>query len=125
MTYQWIDTMTGLAYIAVSGQMRAFIEFLNTIDQLIASPEWRPGTPVIEDLRDYHGCCPPNCVEEWRRYVAERQRVLRGCRWAIVRREDEPRLLSVLDTAAVDAEAHGVVLRQFSNMLDAHLWAEA
>jgi hypothetical protein len=122
MTYQWIDKATGLGYIAVRGQMLRFIEFLDTIDALTASPEWRPGTPVIEDLRDYHGCCPPNCVEEWRRYVGDRQRVLHGCRWAIVRREDEPHLLSVLDTAAADAEAHGVVLRQFSNMIDAHVW---
>ena len=68
---------------------------------------------------------PPNCVEQWRWYVGERRGVLSGCRWAIVRRDDDPGLLSILNTAAEDAAPHAVVLQQFTNMVDAHLWVDA
>src|SRR5919107_5290625 len=109
MKNQWIDTTSGLAYITVHGHMTAFIELLDAIDRLVARPTWKPGTPIIEDLRDYQGCSPPNCVEQWRSYVAERGRVLCGSRWAVVRRDEEPSLLLVLDMAAKDAVPHGVV----------------
>ena len=125
MTLQWIDRGAGVAYVVVHGQMPAFVEFLNAIDRLIADPAWHPGTPIIEDLRDYRGYPPPNCVEQWRWYVGERRGVLSGCRWAIVRRDDDPGLLSILNIAAEDAAPHAVVLQQFTNMVDAHLWVDA
>lgn len=125
MTLQWIDRGTEVAYLVVHGQMPAFVEFLNAVDHLIADPAWHPGLPIIEDLRDYQGSVPPNCIEQWRRYVGERRRVLNGCRWAIVRRDDNPGLLSVLNIAADDAAQHAVVVRQFTNMVDAHLWVQA
>ena len=66
MTLQWIDRGTGVAYVVVDGQMPAFVEFLNAIDRLIADPAWHPGTPVIEDLRDYRGYAPGQAPEQAR-----------------------------------------------------------
>ena len=52
--HYWLDLSAGLGYIAVGVRFNAFRHFLNAIDTLIANPAWKPGTPVLEDLRD---CC--------------------------------------------------------------------
>ena len=122
MTLQWIDRTAGVAYVSLRNRLWAFHEFLNAVEQLIAHPDWRPGMPVVEDIRELTCPIPPNCVEEWRAYVAERGPMLDGCRWAVVRRDTDSPMVSVLEAAARDAAPHGVLLEQFSNMVDAHLW---
>ena len=120
-TLQWIDRTAGIAYVTVRQPLRAFREFLDAIDALIAHPEWRPGMPVIEDLREASSTPPPNCETEWRAYVAARGPLLRGCRWAVVTEATHAPLTPVLETAAADA-AGALTLQRFSNMVDAHLW---
>ena len=123
MVQQWIDASAGLAYISVGAQLNAFDEFLSAIEKLIANPEWRPGMPVVEDIRQCLWIPPATAVEEWRSYVAKHQALLEGCRWAVVTRS-ESSVVSILDAAAHDAAPNGVVLRQFTNMVDAHLWVK-
>jgi hypothetical protein len=122
MVLQWIDRFAGLAYVCVRGPLSAFEELLKGIDRLIADPNWHAGMAILEDLRDYEGDPQPDSLERWRAYVAERGPRLQGCRWAVVRRADNPALTSVLDTAAQHATKAGVTLRQFTSTVDAHAW---
>ena len=123
MVQQWIDASAGLAYISVGGQLDAFDEFLDAIEKLISHPEWRAGMPVVEDIRQCLWIPPAAAVEAWRSYVARHQALLEGCRWAVVTRGDSS-VVSILDAAAHDAAPVGVVLKQFTNMVDAHLWVK-
>ena len=120
--HHWLDLSAGLAYIAVGVRFNAFRHFLDAIDRLIANPAWQPGTPVLEDLRDCTWTPPPPAIEEWRAYVARRQPMLNGCRWAVVIRGVNPAVASILDTAAEDAAPAGLLLKRFTNTIDAHLW---
>jgi hypothetical protein len=121
-TLQWIDRTAGVAYVTVRQPLIAFREFLDAIDALIAHPDWHPGMPVIEDLREASITPPANCQTEWRAYVAARGPLLGGCRWAVVTEARHAPLTPVLETAAADA-AGAVSLQRFSNMVDAHEWA--
>jgi hypothetical protein len=94
---------------------------LDAIDALIAHPDWRPGMPVIEDLREASSTPPANCETEWRAYVAARGPLLGGCRWAVVMEARHAPLTPVLETAAGDATG-ALTLQRFSNMVDAHDW---
>jgi hypothetical protein len=120
----WIDTNAGLAHISVGGQLNAFREFLDAIEQLISHPDWQPGMPVVEDLRQCYWIPPPPAIEEWRAYVAKRQPALEGCRWAVVTGGSNPIVVSILGAATKDAAPKGVILKQFKNLLDAHLWVK-
>ena len=120
--HNWLDLSAGLAYIIVGVRFKAFRHFLDAIDTLIANPAWQPGTPVLEDLRDCDWTPPPPALEEWRAYVARRQPMLNGCRWAVVIRGGNPTVASILDAAAEDAARGGVLLKRFTNTIDAHLW---
>ena len=122
MVFQWIDQVAGLAYVCVRGRLVTFTEFLNSIDALTTNPNWHPGMPILEDLRDFEGDPQPDSVQAWRRYITERAPMLQGCRWAVVRRGENPAMVSVLDTAAQHATTAGVTLRQFTNSIDAHAW---
>ena len=64
MVQQWIDASAGLAYISVGAQLNAFDEFLSAIEKLIANPEWRPGMPVVEDIRQCLWIPPATAVED-------------------------------------------------------------
>jgi len=123
-TAQWIDQATGVAYISVLSKIQEFKEFLDAVEQLISDPKWRPGMPVIEDLRGCPWIPPDTSIEEWRRYVTARETSLGGCRWAVVRNGVRSRLESLLDAAEEDAASGGVALQRFTNMADAHLWAK-
>jgi hypothetical protein len=82
MTFQWIDGVAGIAYIVIRGPT-AYVELLDAIDRLTSDPVWRPGMPIIEDLRDYRSCLrPPSVVEQWSRSARDRRRALNDCRWA-------------------------------------------
>ena len=120
----WIDVPAGVAYIAVGAKLNAFREFLDAIGKLISHPDWKPGTPVVEDLRRCRWVPPSEAVEEWRAYVADHQQRLEGCRWAVVTDRKDPAVGSILRAAAEDAATCGVLLKQFSNMVDAHLWVK-
>ncbi len=122
--HQWLDMSIGLAYIVVGPQLKAFSDFLHAIEELIERPAWRPGIPVVEDLRQCQWIPPTRAVEEWRAYVAGRQPQLGGCRWAVVTRGDNSSVVSILDAAAHDAAPNGVTLRRFTSMVDAHLWVK-
>jgi hypothetical protein len=122
MVMQWIDQVAGVAYVCVRGPLTAFAEFLQAIERLITHPSWQAGMPIIEDLRELSGEPPPECLEDWRQYVAEREHALHGCRWAVVSRGNDPELASVLDTAGQYATTAAVTLRQFTNTVDAHAW---
>jgi hypothetical protein len=123
MTLQWIDRIAGVAYICVRDQLPAFREFLNAIDQLITHPHWRPGMPIVKDVREWRGDPPAECAEEWRAYIAERRRFLEGCRLAVVCRKDDRRLVNALDAALAEVPA-AVTLQEFSDMIHAHLWIQ-
>jgi hypothetical protein len=120
---QWIDHMAGVAYICVRPNLRAFRDVLDAVETLIRHPDWRPGMPIIEDLRELTCATALSTGEEWRAYVEEHRANLRGCRWAVVRRADDSAVASMLETVARDAARYGVLLEQFSRMLDAHIWA--
>jgi hypothetical protein len=122
---QWIDTVAGVAYISIGSRLESFREFLDAIDKLISHPDWRPGMPVLEDLRRCHWIPPKSAIDEWRAYVAQNRSWLEGCRWAVVRRGLVPAVVAVLDAAAKDAASSGVVLKHFTDMIEAHLWLEA
>jgi hypothetical protein len=122
---QWIDRVAGVAYISVGIRLESFREFLDAIDKLISHPDWRPGMPVLEDLRRCHWIPPKSAIDEWRAYVAQNRSWLEGCRWAVVRRGLVPAVVAVLDAAAKDAASSGVVLKHFTDMIEAHLWLEA
>jgi hypothetical protein len=124
MTLHWIDAVAGVAYVCVRDRLPRFDEFLNAIDSLIRHPQWRPGMPIVEDLREWRGQPPDNCVEDWRMYIAGRRRFLEGCRWAVVRRVDDRTLADVLHAAGSETHRNGVLLRQFDDMARAHVWAE-
>jgi excisionase family DNA binding protein len=120
----WIDIQADVAYISVRNLINTFDEFLDGVDGLISQPQWRPGIPVIQDLRE---CCwvpPVSSIAEWRAYVAGRQSRLEGCRWAVVSRHEHASVVSLLDAVAQDAVPNGVLLRHFTNMVDAHLWVQ-
>jgi len=123
MTLHWIDAVAGVAYVCVRDRLQQFDEFLNAIESLIRHPQWRPGMPIVEDLREWRGQPPDNCVEDWRTYVEGRRRYLEGCRWAVVRRADDRRLVDILDAAGSEVPS-GVLLRQFEDMTHAHVWAQ-
>ena len=122
IVHHWLDVSAGLAYIAVSVHLKAFRQFLDAVDKLIANPAWQPGTPVLEDLRDCVWIPPPTALEEWRAYLAERHSMVTGCRWAVVLGPHNPTVSSILDSAAEDAARAGVLLKQFTSTIDAHLW---
>ena len=122
MIQQWVDFSAGLAYITVGFQLSAFTEFLTAIEQLIAHPDWYPGMPVLEDLRQCYWIPPDTSREQWRDFIADRQSRLEGSRWAVVTRGDSPEIRSLLDAAAADAAPRGLTVRQFTNMIDAHMW---
>jgi hypothetical protein len=122
MTLHWIDAVAGVAYVCVRDRLPRFDEFLNAIESLIRHPQWRPGMPIVEDLREWRGQPPDTCLEDWRTYVADRHRFLEGCRWAVVRRADD-RKLDILDAAGSEVRS-GVLLRQFDDMTHAHVWAQ-
>ena len=121
---QWIDQTVGVAYISVGDHLEAFDEFLDAIDDLISRPEWRPGMPVVEDLRQCRWIPPPPAIRAWQVYVADRQERLGGCRWAVVSRGDNPVVASILDSAAEYAAPVGITLKHFTNMLKAHIWVK-
>ena len=123
MTLHWIDAVAGVAYVCVRDRLTRFEEFLNAIESLIRHPKWRPGMPIVEDLREWRGQPPDNWVEDRHVYMAGRRRFLEGCRWAVVRRVDDRTLADILD-AAVCGTPNGVLLRQFDNMARAHVWAQ-
>jgi hypothetical protein len=123
MTLHWIDAVAGVAYVCVRDRLPRFGEFLNAIESLIRHPQWRPGMPIVEDLREWRGQPPDNCLEDWRTYVADRHRFLEGCRWAVVRRADDRKLADILDAAGSEVPS-GVLLRQFDDMTHAHVWAQ-
>jgi hypothetical protein len=122
MTLHWIDAVAGVAYVCVRDRLPRFDEFLNAIESLIRHPQWRPGMPIVEDLREWRGQPPDYCLEDWRTYVADRHRFLEGCRWAVVRRADD-RKLDILDAAGSEVRS-GVLLRQFDDMTHAHVWVQ-
>lgn len=125
MVQQWIDRTADLAYISVGVQIKAFDEFLDAIEMLISHPNWRPGMPVVEDLRQCHWVPPVSAIEEWRAYIVEHETRLGGSRWAVVTREDSPPIVTaILDAASQDAAPVGVKLKQFTDMVDAHLWVK-
>jgi hypothetical protein len=123
MTLHWIDAIAGVAYVCVRDRLPRFDEFLNAIESLIRHPQWRPGMPIVEDLREWRGQPPANCLEDWRTYVADRRRFLEGCRWAVVRRAEDRMLADILDAAGSQVPG-GVLLRQFDDMTHAHVWAQ-
>ena len=121
---RWIDGTSGLAYLYVRDGLARFGQFLEAVDHLLTHPSWHPGMPIVEDLSPSPSGPPATCVEQWRAYIAEHRLLLEGCRWAVVTREDNATLRSFLDRAAREAVAHGVTLRRFGNMMDAHLWVQ-
>lgn len=123
MTLHWIDAVAGVAYVCVRDRLPRFDEFLNAIESLIRHPQWRPGMPIVEDLREWRGQPTDNRLEDWRTYVADRHRFLEGCRWAVVRRADDRMLAEILDAAGSEVPS-GVLLRQFDDMTHAHVWAQ-
>ena len=122
---QWIDRTAGLAYIIVRGQLGTFQDFLGAVDRLTTHPDWHPGMPVIEDLRQCPWVPPESSIEEWRAFVTSRERLLHGCRWAVVRHNNRSPVVNLLYAAAEASARSGVTLQQFTNMLDAHLWVKA
>jgi hypothetical protein len=120
---QWIDKSADTAYITVRGRLETFRQFLDTVGALITQPHWRPGMPVVEDLRECDWDPPPAAIAEWRDFVAKHGRLLQGCRWAVVRRPVASAAEAQLEKAATEAAPPGLELRQFSSMLDAHVWA--
>ena len=124
MVQEWVDFSAGLAYIAVAGRLTVFREFLDAIERLLSHPDWRPGMPVVEDLRGCEWVPPPAAIDEWKNYVDDRQPQLQGSRWAVVTRGDNVEVGFNLDAAAEDAAPSGVTLKQFTNMIEAHLWAQ-
>ena len=124
MVQQWIDVCAGLAYISVGVQLETFQEFLDAIEKLISRQQWRPRMPVVEDLRECRWIPPASAIADWRAYVADHHRLLRGCRWAAVTREESLSVRRLLDAAAKEVVPYGVLLKQFTNIVDAHLWAK-
>jgi len=123
MIRHWIDSTGTLAYLVVRGQVVRFRDFLDHVEALIRQPDWTPGTPILEDLREFSGGAPPNCVREWREFVVVNHERIAGCHWAVIVAERQPDLLRVLELAAQDASPYGVVLRPFTDSLHAHAWA--
>lgn len=123
MVQEWVDFSAGFAYIAIVGRLTAFREFLDAIERLVSHPDWRPGMPVVEDLRGCEWVPPPAAIDEWKNYVDDRQPQLQGSRWAVVTRGDNTDIGFILEAGAEGA-ASGVTRKQFTSMIDAHLWAK-
>jgi hypothetical protein len=121
-TIQWIDTRLGFAYICVPVHLAAFADFLDGVDRLLADVNWRPGMPVVEDLRECEWVPPASAAQEWQVYLGDRRRLLNGCRWAVVSPHYAAIAVSLLDAAAAEADRYGIVLQRFTRMSDAHLW---
>ena len=116
MTLHWIDAVAGVAYVCVRDRLTRFEEFLNAIESLIRHPKWRPGMPIVEDLREWRGRPPDNWVEDRHVYMAGRRRFLEGCRWAVVRRVDDRTLADMIEQRGYTGPGREVC----GNRLDLH-----
>jgi len=125
MIRHWIDPIASLAYVAVSGPVKQLGEMLEHVDRLVRDPTWRPGMPLIEDLRELRGGAPPAWRAPWRRFLMEHETALSGCPWAVVLATENAALLRELDEAAAIASEYGVVLRTFTDTTHARAWVNS
>jgi hypothetical protein len=125
MIQHWVDGMASVAYVAVSGHVTSLADMLEHVDSLIRDPRWRPGMPIIEDLRHLRGGAPPAWQGPWRRFLIDNAAALVGCPWAIVLAGEAPSLMRELDEAADIASGYGVVLRTFTDTAHAHAWVNS
>jgi hypothetical protein len=95
------------------------------LEALLADQSWRPGMPLIEDLRNLYGGAPLAWRGPWRRFLATHARSLAGCHWAVVLAEENATLFAVLDDAAAIAAEYSVVLRTFTHSEQAHAWVNS
>jgi hypothetical protein len=125
MIQHWVDGAASLAYVAVSGRVTSLADMLEHVQSLIRDPGWRPGMPLIEDLRELLGGAPPGWRGPWRRFLTEHEASLSGCPWAVVLPCEDLALIRELDEAADIASEHGVVLRTFTDTAHAHAWVNS
>jgi hypothetical protein len=125
MIQHWVDVSASLAYVAVSGPVTSLADMLEHVRSLVRDPRWRPGMPLIEDLRDLRGGPPPAWREHWRQFLMDHAAALSGCPWVVVLSGEEAQQLRILDEAADIASEYGVMLRTFTDSAHAHAWVNS
>jgi hypothetical protein len=125
MVHHWMDSTGARAYVAVVGRLTTLGEMLVHLEALLADESWRPGMPLIEDLRNLYGGAPLAWRGPWRRFLTTHARSLAGCHWAVVLAAEDATLFAVFDDAAAIAAEYSVVLRTFTHSEQAHAWVNS
>src|SRR4051794_4016925 len=99
MIHHWVDRAASLAYVAVSGPVTSLADMLEHVESLVRDPRWRPGMPLIEDLRELRGGAPPAWRGPWRQFLMDHAAALAGCPWAVVLAREDTQLIRELDEA--------------------------
>jgi hypothetical protein len=125
LVHHWIDSTGTLAYVAVVGRLTTLGEMLIHLEALLTDQSWRPGMPLIEDLRALYGGAPLAWRGPWRRFLTTHAQSFAGCHWAVVLAQEDATLFAVMDDAAAIAAEYTVVLRTFTDTEHAHAWVNS
>lgn len=117
-----IDEGRCVAILTISGMPLSWGAFVSLVDAMIHDPAFRPGMPVLEDLRTLAQAPGSDCMRAMAGLFLARPEQLTGTRWAMVVRVDQQALYGVGRMAEAFADGTPVTFAVFKDWDAAQAW---